>query len=154
MQPTIEYQPVRIGNVDNPFQKFEVHPRTLCVCTGGLLRSPTLAWLLGNAPYNRNARAAGSEAAHALVLVDEVLLKWADEIVFLNRKNAESVGARFNLAGKRYYVLDVPDRFAYRDPALVALLPKELARAGFPESATSCGCYRLELERAGFPTKA
>jgi predicted protein tyrosine phosphatase len=134
----IEYDPIRIGNVHNAHQNFAEYPRTLCVCTGGLLRSPTLAWLLSNPPYNRNTRAAGSAPEHSLVIVDEVLIEWADELVFVNPENAAKVAAQFFAAnfklgrGKKCYVLDVPDHYGYRDPRLVTLLERALADVGFP----------------------
>ena len=50
----------RIANSTNPFQKD--YKRVLCVCSAGLLRSPTAAYVLSQAPYNYNTRAAGLTA--------------------------------------------------------------------------------------------
>lgn len=60
------------------------HKRVLCVCSAGLLRSPTAAWVLSNPPYNFNTRAAGIDVGHALIPVDDVLIEWADEIVCMD----------------------------------------------------------------------
>lgn len=67
----------RIFNSGNPNQGD--YKRMLCVCSAGLLRSPTTAYVLSQAPYNYNTRAAGLVADFALIPVDEVLLRWAEE---------------------------------------------------------------------------
>ena len=47
----------RLGNSKNPYQgDFK---KVLCVCSAGLLRSPTAAWVLSNAPFNFNTREIG-----------------------------------------------------------------------------------------------
>lgn len=108
-------------------------PRVLCVCSAGLLRSPTLAWVLSNEPYNCNTRAAGSHPEYGLVVVDQVLLNWARVIVFANPENYERVKERkLEMAGD-VFVLNVPDRFPYRDPKLVEYIRVELESAGFPK---------------------
>lgn len=110
-------------------------PRVLCVCSAGLLRSPTLAWVLSNEPYNCNTRAAGSHPEYGLVVVDSVLLNWARIVVFANPENHERVLDRgLELPGK-VYVLNVPDQYAYRDPKLVKAIHAELERVGFPRAA-------------------
>lgn len=43
--------------------------KVLCVCSAGVLRSPTAAWVFSNAPFNCNTRSAGTEDC-ALVRVD------------------------------------------------------------------------------------
>ncbi len=69
----------RKRNSGNPYQgEFK---RVLCVCSAGLLRSPTAAMVLSQDPFNFNTRAAGIVPNYALIPVDEVLLEWADEIV-------------------------------------------------------------------------
>jgi predicted protein tyrosine phosphatase len=121
----------RIHNASNPNQgKFR---RVLCVCSAGLLRSPTLAWVLSNDPYNCNTRAVGSRPEYALFPVDEVSLAWAPEIVFVNEANYDDVRRRFDLRTKAVYVLNVPDNFQYRDPELVKILHQELKNVGFLE---------------------
>lgn len=72
----------RIANSTNQFQGS--YKRVLCVCSAGLLRSPTTALVLSQPPYNYNTRAAGLTKEFALVPVDPVLLHWADEVVCMN----------------------------------------------------------------------
>lgn len=107
-------------------------PRVLCVCSAGLLRSPTLAWVLSNKPYNCNTRAAGSHPEYGLVVVDPVLLHWADHVVFANEENYERVQARGLKLPESVFVLDVPDRFAYRDPKLIEIIRGLLEQHKFP----------------------
>ncbi len=57
------------------------YKKVLCVCSAGLLRSPTTAVVLSKEPYNFNTRAAGCVPDYALIKVDAVLIHWADEIV-------------------------------------------------------------------------
>lgn len=123
-------QMVRSRNAQNSFQG--EWPRVLCVCSAGLLRSPTLAWVLSNAPYNCNVRAAGSHPEYALVPVDQVLLNWAHRVVFVNPENHERVERAKLALPREVYVLNVPDRFAFRDATLVKAIRAELERANFP----------------------
>lgn len=96
--------------------------KILCVCSAGLLRSPTLAGEL----YKRgfNTRAAGVHD-YALVQVDEVLIKWADVIIFV------SAGLRYALEGlvtegKQMIELNIPDMYEYRHPELVKIINVEI----------------------------
>ena len=68
----------RLGNARNPYQTNA--KRVLCVCSAGLLRSPTAANVL-HREFGFNTRSAGYSQEYALIPVDEVLLAWADEIV-------------------------------------------------------------------------
>jgi predicted protein tyrosine phosphatase len=111
----------RLANCSNKYQGR--YKRVLCVCSAGLLRSPTVAWVLSNEPYNYNTRAAGLEEEFALIPVDRVLLEWADEIVVQSEKQAEEIRNRLE-EEKPIVVLGVPDSYAYRDPELVQLIRK------------------------------
>ncbi len=68
----------RLGNCNNSYQGEA--KRVLCVCSAGLLRSPTAAFVLSNSPWNYNTRAAGLTPQFALIPVDKVLLTWSQEI--------------------------------------------------------------------------
>lgn len=69
--------------------------------------------------------------------MDEALVAWADEIVFVNKDNYDQVTQwgekKFDLTGKAVYVLNVPDRFQYRDPQLLEIIKQQLKDKGFPE---------------------
>lgn len=124
----------RLGNALNPYQGN--WPRVLCVCSAGLLRSPTIAWVLSNPPYNCNTRAAGVTAEYALVPVDECLLTWAQRIVCASPEHAEIIDERlkeFELEERIVHRLNIPDDYRTRDPELIRKIGVELDRIGFPK---------------------
>jgi predicted protein tyrosine phosphatase len=109
----------RLGNCKNSYQgSFK---RVLCVCSAGLLRSPTTAVVLSQAPYNFNTRAAGLVPEFALVPVDKVLMMWADEVVCMTSDQKKTLE---NMArpGLNVICLNIEDSFAYRDPQLMELI--------------------------------
>lgn len=111
----------RLGNSHNPHQG--PAKRVLCVCSAGLLRSPTIAHVLAQEPYNFNTRAAGSVPEFALIPVDDVLINWAEEIVFAEAYHFNLVREHgHDLTGKRCIILDIPDRYRRRDPELEVLI--------------------------------
>lgn len=109
----------RLHNSTNSHQG--PYKRVLCVCSAGLLRSPTAAYVLGQAPYNFNTRAAGITDDYALVPVDEVLLNWAQEIVCMTAEQKQELDKRAK-PGCKVICLNIPDSFAYRDPKLIKLI--------------------------------
>lgn len=109
----------RLGNCHNPYQgRFK---RVLCVCSAGLLRSPTTAVVLSQEPYNYNTRAAGIVPQFALVQVDKVLLDWADEIVCMTEEQKEELDKLANPSCE-VICLNIDDNYAYRDPELMKLI--------------------------------
>lgn len=114
----------RMHNCTNPHQG--PAKKVLCVCSAGLLRSPSTAVVLSQEPYNYNTRAAGIEADYALVPIDEVLIMWADEIVCVEPSVRERLWAKFDDAlvasGAKVVTLNIPDNFAYRDPKLMEII--------------------------------
>lgn len=129
-EETATQEMARSLNAQNHYQG--EWPRVLVVCSAGLLRSPTVAWVLSNDPYNCNVRAAGSHPEYALVPVDQVLLNWAARVVFVNSENYERTLERKLRLPANVYVLDVPDRYAFREPELVQAIDAELRKAKFP----------------------
>jgi predicted protein tyrosine phosphatase len=108
----------RLATCKNHFQG--KHKRVLCVCSAGILRSPTAAFVLSNAPYNFNTRAAGVENEFALIPVDEVLVAWADEIVCMDEYHAKKVIELLpEGSDKRIVVLDIPDKYEYHSSELI-----------------------------------
>lgn len=110
----------RLSLVDHDRQFTFKHKRVLCVCSAGMLRSATMAWMLSNNPYNFNTRACGVEP-FALVVLDQVLYHWADYVVFADQQHRD---AAFTNLGKRdnVFVVGVKDVYNYRDPALLSVL--------------------------------
>jgi predicted protein tyrosine phosphatase len=112
----------RIHTAGNPCQG--PFKRVLCVCSAGLLRSPTAAVVLSQEPFNFNTRAAGCHD-YALVPVDEVLIHWADEIVVMEDRHHSKLDFDFpqiSALNKKVIVLGVPDDYPYRDPGLMKLI--------------------------------
>jgi len=115
----------RIGNCSNRHQG--TYKKVLAVCSAGLLRSPTIAWVLGQKPYDYNCRAAGTDHSYALVKADDVLLQWADEIVCADFEHFFFVKDRLDLIGleKKVLNLELPDMYEYRNPKLVKLIKQK-----------------------------
>lgn len=113
----------RMANTKNEFQGNA--KRVLCVCSAGLLRSPTAAVVLAGEPFNYNTRAAGINAEYALVPVDEVLIHWADEIVCMEPDHAEILQKMVGEKNRPIFCLNIDDRYAYRDPDLVWLIQEK-----------------------------
>lgn len=128
----------RLHISQNPFQGN--HKKVLCVCSAGVLRSPSAAVVLSQEPFNYNTRAAGIDAAFALIPVDQVLLAWADEIVCMTldheraiKKMIEDVGHQDqylyqNLKNTPIFCLDIPDSFAYRDQGLMRMIGERYSK--------------------------
>ena len=116
----------QLANVGNPFQGKA--KKVLCVCSAGLLRSPTLANVL-HRQFGFNTRAVGSCQEYALIPISQALIWWADEIVFVNQENFDDLGDLEKLeiedVGVKVTVLDVHDDFDWNDPELQALLLEE-----------------------------
>lgn len=119
----------RIANADNKFQ--DVHKRVLCVCSAGLLRSPTTAVVLSQSPYNYNTRAAGIAEEYALIPVDDVLLHWAQEIVCMEKWHATAIGHMLDglKLDTPVVILNVADNYMYRDPKLMKEIKESYAQS-------------------------
>lgn len=124
----------RIANASNRFQNFEEFKRTLCLCSAGLLRAPTLAFVLSQEPFNRNTRAAGVANEFALVPIDLPLLVWSDEVVCVDPDVRDQLLWRMEKWGEtpenhNIITLDVPDVFSFRDPELIEHLRNQSLEA-------------------------
>lgn len=113
-----------LWNCQNPYQGS--YKRVLTVCSAGLLRSPTIAWVLSNST-DYNCRAAGIHD-YALVQVDDVLIKWADAIICAETSIKDHIVREFSnvLEHRIIYDLEIPDNFAYRDPELIKIIEERL----------------------------
>lgn len=119
----------QLQNVSNPYQG--PSKRVLCVCSAGLLRSPTLGFVLSKPPYNFNCRAVGVDVGHALIPVTEALLHWADLVITVDQHTARSVRHLYNdfdisEAETPLIVLNIPDNYPRMDKKLIAAIKKEL----------------------------
>jgi predicted protein tyrosine phosphatase len=113
----------RLANCKNEFQG--QYRRVLCVCSAGLLRSPTAAVVLSAPPFNFNTRAAGLSRDYALIPVDRVLLHWADEIVCMMPEQAAQLTKmllQYEESHKLVTCLGIEDSFEYRNEELMKLI--------------------------------
>ena len=122
----------RLGNALNPYQGKE--SKVLCLCSAGLLRSPTAANVL-HQEYGYNTRAAGVTTEYALIPVDDVLLAWADEIVCVEPSVRDKLFSDYEEPvpeeiAKKITVLDIPDNFSWNDPKLCELIIEQYQEVG------------------------
>lgn len=120
----------RLGNAGNRYQGS--YKRVLCVCSAGLLRSPTAAFVLASDPYNFNTRSVGITTEFALIPIDRVHIFWANEIVVMDSYQEHVVNNLIaeidwqvlsdTIVTPIVYNLNIPDRFSYRDPELIELI--------------------------------
>ena len=109
----------RMHNMSNPHQG--TAKKVLCVCSAGLLRSPTLAWILSNDPFNFNTRAVGTSSEYALIVLDDVQLKWADVVLFVdaNALTAARYKHAEQIDNMEHYVLAIPDSYEFKNVTLI-----------------------------------
>ena len=121
----------RIANVGNRFQGDR--KKVLCVCSAGLLRSPTLAWILSNEPFGYNTRAVGTSSEYALIPLEDVHLRWADAVVFVDEGSHAVTKYDYEdlLKNMECHVLQIPDQYPFRDERLVEIATEELKKV-FP----------------------
>lgn len=96
--------------------------KVLCVCSAGLLRSPTTAEVL-TSEYGYNTRAVGLDGEWALIPIDSVLAEhWADEIVVMTNEQEKMLRFKFPELDTPVQVLNIDDDYAFRDPELISLI--------------------------------
>lgn len=116
----------RLHNLTNPNQGN--YKKVLCVCSAGLLRSPTAAYVLSQEPYNFNTRAVGLNEDYALISIDVYTALWADEIICMEKAHEQQLHwliDKFAWNPKikdKIITLNIPDKFSYRDPELIKLI--------------------------------
>lgn len=115
----------RLWNCKNEFQRDDI--KVLCVCSAGLLRSPTLARWLSRTFKNVNPRAVGTSSDHALIPVDEVHLRWADVILCADHENFSFIEDALVVLSmnREVHCLSIPDQFGFGHPALEELIEKK-----------------------------
>jgi len=109
----------QLSLIGNPYQGES--KKVLCVCSMGLLRSPTLANVL-HKELGYNTRACGTAENFALIPMSEALIHWADEIVFVDEdcKTYMDVETKeeLSLCDATIITLDIPDVSDYGDEEL------------------------------------
>lgn len=110
----------RLHNASNPHQG--KYKKVLCVCSAGLLRSPTAAVVL-QAAYGYNTRAVGTDGGHALIPIEAIHIEWADEVVVMDQWQLEALENKYpQMSRVRVINLEIEDNYAYMDPELQDLI--------------------------------
>ena len=88
-----------------------------------MLRSPTLANVLYK-EYGYNTRAVGSSKPWALIPISEALIKWADQIVFVNKDNYLELNQEerdyIKEEGCDVVYLSIEDDYTWNHPELIS----------------------------------
>lgn len=97
--------------------------RLLCVCTGNRCRSKSLE-AMAHATPGVEARSAGTHPVFEGRDILEDDLRWADYVVVFEEQHVRTIHSRFKRLAKKLRIinLDVPDRYAPLDRALIPLL--------------------------------
>jgi len=99
--------------------------RVLFLCSRNRLRSPTAEQVFGTWPDLEVDSAGLADDAQTVLTAEQ--LGWAELIVVMEASHRRRLQARHRalLKGKRVVCLDIPDRYAFMQPELVALLLKK-----------------------------
>ena len=107
--------------------------RVLCVCSAGILRSPTLAGHLYE-KYKYNTRACGTSKEYALIPITEALITWADLILFVNKENYLQLDREeldlISERGTDVKCLNIEDDYMWNSPELIGNIEFELNKLG------------------------
>ncbi len=102
----------------NPYQT--AIKKVLCVCSAGVLRSPTMANIL-HKKYGYNTRSCGIALEYALIPISEALIEWADEVICVEKSISDLIPNKYN-NGTNIYTLNIPDNFSYMDEKLQEMI--------------------------------
>jgi predicted protein tyrosine phosphatase len=100
--------------------------KLLFICSQNRLRSPTAEMVFAK---NQSIEVASAGTNHdAEIPVTAELIEWADVIYVMERAHRTKLQKRFRslLKAKRLICLNIPDNFAFMDPALIRLLEARL----------------------------
>lgn len=100
----------------------------LFICGKNRRRSPTAEQIFSNHPDIEVASAGVSVDAD--VLVTPELIEWADLIFVMEKAHRTKLSTRFrpNLKGTKVICLDIPDRYGFMDPELIAQIRSKAGR--------------------------
>ena len=92
------------------------------MCSQNRLRSPTAEAVFGENP-DLEVDSAGLNH-DAVVPISSEQLRWADTILVMEKAHLSRLNRKFRpyLRGKQIAVLNIPDKFEFMQPELIALL--------------------------------
>ncbi len=131
MTPAPALTPVRMPNDSGPNPRMR---NVLFICSQNRLRSPTAEQVFADWPGIETASAGLNHGAENPVTPE--LLQWAELIFVMERAQRTRLSSLFGayLRDQRIVCLDIPDIYAYMDPALIRVLKAKVPRhlpAGF-----------------------
>ncbi|CAI8717435.1 MULTISPECIES: low molecular weight protein tyrosine phosphatase family protein [Burkholderia] len=99
--------------------------RALFICSRNRLRSPTAEAVFAGWPGVETDSAGLAPDADTQVSIEQ--LEWAEIVFVMERAHKAKLAARFGarLKHKKIVCLDIPDRYTYMQPALIALLERK-----------------------------
>ncbi|WP_321924628.1 low molecular weight protein tyrosine phosphatase family protein [Burkholderia sp. BCC1998] len=99
--------------------------RALFICSRNRLRSPTAEAVFAAGPGVETDSAGLAPDAETRLSAEQ--LEWAEIVFVMERAHQAKLHARFGarLKQKKIVCLDIPDRYAYMQPELVALLERK-----------------------------
>ncbi len=136
----------RKWNVKNPNQGS--YKKVLCVCSAELLRSPTAAIVLSRKPFDFNTRSCGMVPDYAVIVLDGILMEWADEIVCMDATQQREITKR---TSKPVINLNVPDVYEYRHPDLMRLIARRYKQFSLALTGERNGKTKVRKEDGGTP---
>ena len=107
----------QLANINNGYQGKS--KKVLCVCSAGLLRSPTMANVIFS-KYGHNTRSCGAAKEYALIPISEALIRWADEIVLSSIDVAKYLNSdEKKLSSGKTIILNIGDNYDWNEDHLV-----------------------------------
>jgi len=103
-------------------------PRALFVCTANLQRSPTAEDIFKNWKGIWETKSAGIMPAAGRNGLTKALLDWADIVVVMEEHHATYINELYGTNYGKIRVLNIPDRYARNDPALVRDLTRKISQ--------------------------
>jgi predicted protein tyrosine phosphatase len=99
--------------------------RALFLCSRNRLRSPTAEQVFSSWPGVETDSAGLALDAVTPLKIEQI--RWADVLFVMERKHKTKLTKKFGryLNGKRIVCLDIPDKYDFMDPELIALLLKK-----------------------------
>lgn len=125
MTRTLNLTQVRMPNDSAPNRPLR---KVLFICSQNRLRSPTAEQVFADWPGIETASAGLNHDAENPVTPE--LLGWADLIFVMERAQRTRLSSLFgaHLRDQRIVCLDIPDIYAYMEPALIRVLKAKVPR--------------------------
>lgn len=124
-----EYAAGNAVNSANDITQNQPHlTRALFICSRNKLRSPTAEELFASWPGIETDSAGLAPDAVTIVSADQI--EWAEIVFVMEPAHKAKLSKKFGaqLKNKRIMCLDIPDRYTFMQPELVALLEQKAGR--------------------------